>query len=124
MLFWSQHNDGDIRGAIAQYNAYMQVLDDLENGLLEIEDVNGKELAEDIKRKARADFRKKRMPTIDTNNDYHKAMYVHIVKSYLENLKNGVFLGHGGHSSTRPEVAAAIEDRVSEIYQLKMTNQG
>ena len=119
-VWWSEHNDGDIKPRLVEYNAYMQTLDDLQNGTLRIDGIDGPELVKEIKRYVRSDFRKHSMEGVDPSNDYHRALYAFVVKRYLDELRNGVFEGPGNTTQTRPEVAQAIEDHIDELFETQM----
>lgn len=119
-IWWSEHNDGDIRPRLIQYNAYIQTLDDLSEGKLEIEGIDGKELTREIKRYIRSDFRDHALEGIDPSNHYHRALYAHCVKRYLDQLRYGVFEGPNRTKQTKPEVAEAITDHVNELFEKEL----
>ena len=109
-----EHNDEGMEANLERYNAYLQALDDIRSGELDLPGIEDqKTFVKDLERYIRREFVSHAV-TMDRDNDYHKALYAFCVERYLRNLKNGIFDGNGV-SGTRPEIAETIEDHVTQL---------
>ena len=118
-LKWTEHNDGSLAGEVENYNAYMEAFEDIQSGKLELDGVDGPQLAHDLKSYINAEFRKKLIPAYDRDNNYHKALYAHCVRRYLQQIRLGVYRGFEGRTEKRPQVADAIEQHIDTILTNK-----
>jgi len=107
----------DLPGMVEEYNAYLDALAALERGEIELPpDVDGRQIAREVRRYALRDFRVHGVEHIETDrNEYHKALFAHSVRRWLDQLHQGTFSGEGFEGS-RPEVAERIEDWVNERF--------
>ena len=122
---WYHHlYDAGTSYRIHEYNAYLEVLKELETGELEIPEidgmtVDGKQLATDIKLKIIKQFRQNGVDINIEGNIYHKAFFAHCAKRYMDSLKSGNFIGSDGFVGQKPEIANIIISRVEEVFAEK-----
>lgn len=116
-LWWTEHNDGDIEPRLIEYNAYLQALEDIETGKLQVNGIDGPVFVSDLKRFIRKDFRKHGMEAFNGNDHYHKALWAAVAKNYIDGLREGTFTGPGGFENRKPEVADAIQDHIDELIE-------
>lgn len=113
--------DAGTKNRINRFNASIKVLQELENGQLELPQidgmiVDGKQLANDIKNKIIKLFVERCVDINIEDNVYHQAFFGHCAERVLENLKFGEFVGTNGFVGQKPEIADIIINRVNEIF--------
>ncbi len=122
---WYDSQDGPgMRERLTEYNAYLQVLDDLEANQFQIPGYSGPEIAKTIRVHVRDDFRRHTMRAVDSGNDYHKAFFAHCCRRWLQQLREGTFRDEEtGKHRDGAALADAIEARVNEIYERELLQE-
>lgn len=115
-LWYHQHDGRDISSRVRDYNTYLAVLEELETGKLELVGADAREIGKQIRRSVLSEFRQHNMQAADVeSNLYHRALFAFCIKRAIEAIKEGRYSG-SGTTGALPEVAAAIEARINELF--------
>jgi len=121
---YSTQIDKDEAVIVMEYNTYLQILDELAEGKIELpEGFSSKQIASDLKTFILKDFTSKGIKLNTQNSLAHRAFYAHCTKRAIFAIRQGEFLDEQGYSHKRPEIADAIESRVNEILFEKMIKE-
>ena len=122
--WYSNQNEIVAEDVVKEYNTYLQVLEELEEGKIKLpEGFVGKDIVYDLKGYILKDFTKNGVKLDTATNLAHRAFYAHCTKRALDSLRQGIFVGEDGYQKRHPEVADAVERRINEILFEKLVNK-